>query len=420
MIGGLSRTATSALRQLIDAGTLSNLPAGFKARGIRVKDDDEPLQPGEFRDVDAPGGDLKASFQLLPYKEPSAILFQLLGFCVQAGQRFAAIADIQVGDSNQQAPVGTTLALLERGSRVMSAIHKRLHHAQKKEFKLLAKVFSEYLPPEYPYETTDGDKNIKVEDFDDKVDVIPISDPNIFSMSQRITLAQTQLELAKSEPGIHNMREAYVRMYEALGVKNVDDILTKEDDPVPKDPALEHSDLLEGKKLIAFPGQNHDAHIMSHLTFGASSTVVQAPALIVSLQKHVMEHISLKADDTVKAQQIEGMDEASQKAKYIADYITDVRQLSMQISGAGQQDPLLALKEKEIGIKGQDSQTKSKQAQDKSSIDKAKLSQKDSSDKAKIDSNEDIAELRGRIAREKINKSTKALSKSKESFFKKD
>ena len=205
MIGGLSRTATAALRQLLDAGTLSNLPAGFKQRGVRVRDEASPIQPGEFKDVDAPGGSLRDAFFPLPYKEPSQTLLNLLGIVVQAGQRFAAIADMQVGDGNQAAAVGTTIALLERGSRVMSAIHKRCYAAMKDEFKLLAKVISQYLPPEYPYDVVGGARNIKQVDFDDRIDVIPVADPNIFSMSQRITMAQTQLQLATSNPQIHNL-----------------------------------------------------------------------------------------------------------------------------------------------------------------------------------------------------------------------
>ena len=225
MIGGLSRTATAALRQLLDAGTLSNLPAGFKQRGVRVRDEAAPIQPGEFKDVDAPGGSLRDAFFPLPYKEPSQTLLNLLGIVVQAGQRFAAIADMQVGDANQAAAVGTTIALLERGSRVMSAIHKRCYAAMKNEFKLLAKVVSQYLPPEYPYDVVGGARNVKQADFDDRIDVVPVADPNIFSMSQRITLAQTQLQIATSNPQLHNMYQIYRNMYEAIGVKNVDAVL---------------------------------------------------------------------------------------------------------------------------------------------------------------------------------------------------
>ena len=225
MIGGLSRTATTALRQLLDAGTLANLPAGFKQRGVRVRDEASPIQPGEFKDVDAPGGSLRDAFFPLPYKEPSPTLLQLLGVVVSAGQRFAAIADMQVGDGNQGAAVGTTIALLERGSRVMSAIHKRCYAAMKDEFRILSKVVSQYLPPEYPYDVVGGQRNIKQADFDQRVDVIPVADPNIFSMSQRITLAQTQLQLATSNPQIHNLYQVYRNMYEAIGVKNVDAVL---------------------------------------------------------------------------------------------------------------------------------------------------------------------------------------------------
>jgi hypothetical protein len=242
MIGGLSRTATAALRQLLDAGTLSNLPAGFKQRGIRIRDDAQAIQPGEFRDVDAPGGNIKDSFMMLPFKEPSQTLLQLMGVVVTAGQRFASIADLQVGDGNQQAAVGTTVALLERGSRTMSAIHKRIYAALKQEFKLLARVFKLYLPQEYPYDVVGGQRVIKQTDFDDKVDILPVADPNIFSQTQRISLAQTEMQLAASNPQIHNQYEVYRNMYEALGVKDIDKILIRPQPPQPKDPALEHID----------------------------------------------------------------------------------------------------------------------------------------------------------------------------------
>jgi hypothetical protein len=224
-IGGLSRTATAALRQLIDAGTLSNLPAGFKARGMRIRDDSEPLQPGEFRDVDAPGGSIRDSLIPLPFKGPDSTLFQLLGFVVQAGQRFATITDLKVGDGNQQAAVGTTVAMLEQGSRVMSAVHKRLHYAMRQEFKLLTRVMHESLPQEYPFSVEGGDETIMASDFDDRVDVLPVSNPNIFSQAQRIALAQAQLQMATQAPQMHNMHEAFRRMYDALGVKEVDKLL---------------------------------------------------------------------------------------------------------------------------------------------------------------------------------------------------
>ena len=240
MIGGLTRTATAALRQLLDAGTLANLPAGFKSRGIRVRDDAQPLQPGEFRDVDAPGGNIKDQFMTLPFKGPDQTLLQLMGVVVNAGQRFAAIADMQVGDMNQQAAVGTTVALLERGSRVMSAIHKRIYVGLKQEFKLLAEVFKTYLPPVYPYDVPGARREIKVQDFDDRIDILPVADPNIFSQTQRISIAQSQLQLAQSNPRMHNLYQAYRSMYDALGVKNVNAILPPPAPPQPMDPALEN------------------------------------------------------------------------------------------------------------------------------------------------------------------------------------
>ena len=226
MIGGLSKTATLALRQLLDAGTLANLPAGFKARGLRIRDDDQPLQPGEFRDVDAPSGTIQGSLINLPYKGPDATLFNLLGFCVDAAKRFVSVADAKIGDAqiNQNAPVGTTVALMERGTIVMSSIHKRLHNSQKQEFKLLAKTFAMYMP-QYPYNVGNINPQIKQADFDDRVDVMPVSDPSMFSMSQRISMAQTQLQMAQTAPELHNLREAYRRMYVALRVPNIEQIL---------------------------------------------------------------------------------------------------------------------------------------------------------------------------------------------------
>jgi hypothetical protein len=367
-IGGLSRTATAALRQLIDAGTLSNLPAGFKARGLRIRDDDDPLQPGEFRDVDAPGGAIRDSLMPLPFKGPDATLFNLLGFVVQAGQRFATITDMKVGDGNQNAAVGTTVAMLEQGARVMSAVHKRMHYAMKQEFKLLAKVMSESLPQEYPFSVAGADQTIMAQDFDDRVDVVPVSNPNIFSQAQRIALAQTQMQMAAQAPDMHDMHEAFRRMYEALGVRDIDKLLKpkNETEAMPKDPAQENIDALEQVQLQAFQGQHHDAHIMAHLTFGASSIVQQAPAIGVSLQKHIMQHLRLKAEERAMAQvqQMAPGQEMNEEvqvmmqgliAQFVAEELQNARQLSMQIAGAGenQPDPLIGLKEKELQIREQ-------------------------------------------------------------------
>jgi len=285
MIGGLTRTATAALRQLLDAGTLSNLPAGFKSRGIRVRDDAQPLQPGEFRDVDAPGGNIRDQFMPLPFKGPDATLLSLMGVVVQAGQRFASIADAQVGDMNQNAAVGTTVALLERGSRVMSAIHKRLYVGLKQEFKLLSEVFKTYLPPVYPYDVPGASREIKVQDFDDRIDILPVADPNIFSQTQRISMAQTQLQLAQSNPRIHNLYQAYRSMYDALGIKNVNAILPPPQTPQPLDPSLEHILAMSGKPFQAFPGQDHKAHIDAHLNFMRLNMVQNNPMVMATMQK---------------------------------------------------------------------------------------------------------------------------------------
>ena len=417
LIGGLSRTATQALRQLIDAGTLSNLPAGFKARGLRIKDDDAPLQPGEFRDVDAPGGAIRDGLMPLPYKEPSQTLFQLLGFVVQAGQRFAQIADMQVGDGNQGAPVGTTIALLERGSRIMSSIHKRMYYSMQKEFKLLAKVIQSYLPEEYPYQVVGGDRSIKQSDFDDRVDVIPVADPNIFSMSQRIQLAQTQLQLATSAPQLHDVKEAYIRMYEALGVNDIDKIM-KLEKPEPMSPTKENQKLIDSDKIEAYEGQNHDAHIQTHISFGMSPIVQLMPQIGIDLNKHILEHVSLKAKEMVASQveqaekqmgqtaQVEKLDDMkeSEIAKLEAQFMQEVRQLQQEMSGEGQPDPIVQLKQQELQQRAMNDQAKLQIDQQKLGFDQQKLQQKDTIDKARIESSEDIAQLRANVNLKKMNK----------------
>ena len=426
MLGGLSRTATAALRQLLDAGTLANLPAGFKARGLRIADDDSPIQPGEFRDVDAPSGDLRAGLMPLPYKGADQTLFQLLGFVVQAGQRFASIADQKIGDSvAANAPVGTTMALIERGSRVMSAIHKRLHYAQKTEFNLLAKVFKEFLPQRYPYDVGSGAvPSVKSTDFDERVDIMPVSDPNIFSMSQRVTLAQTQLQMAQSDPQSHNIYEAYKRMYQSLGVKDIDAILPPPATPKPKDPALENSDSLLGKKLIAFRNQEHQAHIDAHRTFLSSMLVRNNPQATVLLQAHVMEHVSLLARQIVEAENKEQIQAEAAKfggqlpPELQAQFQEEMeRQISLKatefieemfieeqqaMSGQGQ-DPLVGLKQQELQLKAQDIQRKAQNDQQKLDLEGAKLDQSAKIAQDKIDSNEDIAQLRANVNLDKQN-----------------
>ncbi len=428
MIGGLSRTATQALRQLLDAGTLSNLPAGFKQRGIRIRDDAQSIQPGEWRDVDAPGGNLRDAFMTLPYKEPSQTLLALMGVVVQAGQRFASIADMQVGDGNQQAAVGTTVALLERGSRTMSAIHKRIYAAMKQEFKLLANVFKLYLPPEYPYEVVGAQRTIKQADFDDKVDIIPIADPNIFSQTQRISIAQTELQLAMANPGIHNMYEVYRNMYSALGVRDIDSILIKPDQPTPKDPALEHIDALAGKPFQAFPGQDHRAHITAHLNFMATNMARNAPVIMASLEKNCFEHISLMAQEQVEIefrneiQQLQMMQQNPQamqnpqmqiqvrmltervearKAVLIAEMMEEFMNEEKKITSQFDNDPIAKLKSRELDLVAQENDRKRQESNERINLDKMKAMMAQSTDSQKLQQNEDLAKLRANTSLEK-------------------
>ena len=395
-IGGLSRTATAALRQLIDAGTLSNLPAGFKARGLRIRDDDEPLQPGEFRDVDAPGGAIRDSLMPLPFKGPDQTLFNLLGFVVQAGQRFATITDMKVGDGNEQAAVGTTMAMLEQGSRVMSAVHKRMHYAMRVEFKILARVMSESLPQEYPYSVAGDDATIMASDFDDKVDVIPVSNPNVFSQSQRILLAQTKMQLAAAAPQLHNMHEVYRDMYDALGVTDVDRIMVAVPDtePVPTDPAQENIDALDMLTLEAFEGQDHQSHIMAHLVFGTSGMVASLPPVAMELQKHVLQHVKIEATEQAQAQMQQQPGAAAQDpmaleamiAQIIAQGMQKIKQLSAQISGEGQEgpDPLVQLKEKELQIKAQSEQNDAQIDAQKMQLDTQSLAMREQQFKERL------------------------------------
>ena len=423
MIGGLSRTATAALRQLLDAGTLSNLPAGFKQRGVRVRDEASPIQPGEFKDVDAPGGSLRDAFFPLPYKEPSQTLLNLLGVVVSAGQRFAAIADMQVGDGNQAAAVGTTVALLERGSRVMSAIHKRCYAAMKDEFKLLAKVVAQYLPPEYPYDVVGGQRNIKQADFDDRIDVVPVADPNIFSMSQRVTLAQTQLQLATSNPQIHNLYQVYRNMYEAIGVKNVDAVLPPPAPNAPMDPSMEHINALNGKPFQAFPGQDHRAHITAHLNFMSTNMVRNNPAIMGAIQKNILEHISLMAQEQVQLEFREQMQEMmlmqqqaamnpmvqqqlqmmtnqieARKSVLIAEMTEEFMKEEKKITSQFDNDPLLKLKSREVDLRAMENERKKDNDQAQKDLARARLMQSGENFDEKLEQNEDLAKLRAGVS----------------------
>jgi hypothetical protein len=435
MIGGLGRAATSILRQLIDAGTLANLPAGFKARGVRVRNDDEPLQPGEWRDIDAPGGNIRDAIIPLPYKEPSATLGQLLGMLVDNGRRFVSLADQQTSNMNQEAPVGTTVALLERGMKVMSAIHKRLHYAQKNEFRVLARIFRDNLPQEYPYDVAGGDRTVMASDFDGRVDVIPVSDPNIFSMAQRVTLAQTQLQLAQSNPQLHNLHAAFRRMYQALEVQNIDEILPPPPQPQPLDPLIENARALTGELLMAFDGQDHDAHIELHVMFMKTPLVMTSPQVMGTLLGHLQEHISKKAREMVMTQiqglisQVQLMAQSGAVDPQTAQQqIMEVQQqmqnpeeiekmvalqemqlmndLMPKITPQGQdpmQDPLVQIRMQELGVKQQDLQRKSIDDAAQIQLEMNKMQQRAATDAARIESIEDIAAQRDDTNQDRID-----------------
>tara|TARA_R110002012_G_scaffold255463_1_gene435424 strand:- start:740 stop:2164 length:1425 start_codon:yes stop_codon:yes gene_type:complete len=402
MIGGLTKSVTAILRQLIDAGTLANLPAGFKARGMRIQGEDEPLQPGEFRDVDVAGATIKDSLLPLPYKEPSAVLSQLLGVLVDSGRRFASIADMQVGDiGSQQLPVGTTIAMLERGTKVMSAIHKRLHFAQKKEFKLLAKIYSKYLPPEYPYMTEGGQQVIMAQDFDDRVDVLPVSDPNIFSMAQRVLIAQQQLQMAQAAPEIHNLQEAYRRVYEALEIKNPQTLFKQEPQVPPRDPISEEQAAMMGQPIKAFEWQDHEAYIAAHSSFMQNPMAQQNPMVGQTISANIQEHQSmlykLQIEEAMgqplppleqlqqmppeQAQQI--MNQIAQAATQATAEVTGKAQALAKAEELQRLDPVIELQKAEIKQKAE------------------AADQKTETERQRIESQEAIAEMKIAADREK-------------------
>jgi hypothetical protein len=420
------------MRQLIDAGTLANLPAGFKTRGIRIRDEDTPIQPGEFRDVDAPGGSLRESIQPLPFKEPSGTLLNLLEILVGSGKTFASIAEINTGQGNPSAPVGTTMALLERSTKVLSAIHKRLHNAQRKEFKLLAKVFQEYLPPEYPYMTAGGNMQIKTQDFDDRVDIMPISNPDIFSTAQRIAMAQEMMQLVQSNPQVHGpdgIYESYRRMYAAIGVDNVDQLLVppQPTEPAPVEAGMENNMLLMGQPAQAFPQQNHDAHIAAHMSLFNTPPVQSNAQVQALIHAHIMQHIQMKADRVaveqmppeVKAQydqinqqinmvppeqrqqlQQQGQDLLAQfSAPVLAELVNEYTQ---KIGAPQDEDPLVTIRKQELALKGQELAQEQQQfvADQQRKEDDAR--RQDQIDRERIQAQEDIAAMRDDTARERL------------------
>ena len=422
-IGGLSRAATSILRQLIDAGTLSNLPAGFKARGVRIRNDDDPLNPGEFRDIDVPGGDLKNSIIPLPYKEPSGTLAQLLGVIVDSGRRFAQVADAKISDVNSQAPVGTTVALIEQGSKIISSIHKRLHYGQKQEFRMLAEIFSEN-PIPYPYFVGNVAPQIMANDFDGRIDVLPVSDPSIFSMAQRLSLAQTQLQLAQAAPNLHNQYEAYRRMYDALDIKNIDGILPPPQPPAPVDPATENANSIKGMALQAFPEQDHEAHLVAHATFLSNLASQANPQGYALLQSHVQEHVGLLARDQVTKffqKMIEELQERGEPIPQInpaaieaaiSQQIGEIlKEVMPVIEPAQKPDPLVDIRQKELENDTAEIQRKSINDMMNFQIDQAKLAQAFELAKQRKETQEQIAEDRNDVNIYRIN--TQASLKGK-------
>jgi hypothetical protein len=425
MIGGLTRTATTALRQLLDAGTLSNLPAGFKSRGLRIRDDDQPLQPGEFRDVDAPNGVIREALMPLPYKGPDQVLMQLLGFCVDAAKQFATVADMQLSEiGSSQTPVGTTMALMERGTKVMSAVHKRLHYAQKKEFELLAKIFQQVLPPVYPFNVQGGPRQIKALDFADQIDILPVSDPNIFSMSQRVTLAQNQLQLAQAAPQMHNLREAYRRMYIALGVKDIEQILPIPQQPAPQDPAIEHSVVLRGAPLQAFAEQNHELHIQAHRAFMSSVLVKSNPMAVMNLVSHIMQHTSLLATQVVDQAMIEEAEKLRQqfgeqvppealqalqmqRATKIDEEIVKITEQMVGEEAEAMQDqnmdPLVLLKQQELALRQADMEMNAQVKGENQALKENQFDYKQVLDAQKLQKDYDLANLRADVSLQKAN-----------------
>ena len=432
MIGGLSKASTSIMRQLIDAGTLANLPAGFKTRGIRIRDEDTPIQPGEFRDVDAPGGSLRDSIQPLPFKEPSGTLLQLLNILVNSGQKFASIAEINTGQGNPNSPVGTTLALLERSTKVLSAIHKRLHNSQKKEFKILSNVFQEYLPQEYPYAVANNETTIKLSDFDEKVDIFPISNPDIFSQSQRIAMAQEMMQLVQSNPQVHGPNgtyEAYKRMYAAIGVDNVEQILTPPPptDPLPLEAGFENNQLLLGQQAQAFPQQNHDAHIAIHMSLLNTPPVQMNAQVQALIHSHIMQHLQMKADILGEQQmppevmqQFQQIQQQAQQASpqeaqnlslqagdILAQFSSPILaellvEYNQKVSAPQDEDPLVAIRKQELALKGQELSIEQQQFLAAEQRKAQEAQQRINVDRERIDAQEDIADLRDETARARL------------------
>ena len=393
MIGGLAKSATSLLRQLVDAGTLSNLPGGLKTRGLRIKGDDTPIMPGEFRDVDVPGGAIRDNITFLPYKEPSSVLYQLLGNIVEEGRRFASMADLKIADMNQEAPVGTTLAIMERAMKVQSAIQARIHASLKQEYKILAEIIADYTDPAYPYETDEGEA-IKLEDFDDRIDVVPVSDPNASTMAQRIMQYQAALQLAAQAPNLYDMPLLHRQMMDLIGIPNADKVVPNQEEVPPKDPVTENQDMLTLAPVKAYEYQDHEAHMRVHMALKNDPQLAQevqnspsGGAVSGALDAHVREHLAF-----VFRRQIEeelgaplppvGEPLPPNIEKQLSVMIADAadqmmgkkqQQAQAEQMAAQQEDPIVKQRERELGIREMDVQRKQQADQAKQQLDTAKL-----------------------------------------------
>jgi len=411
MVGGLAKSATSLLRQLVDAGTLANLPGGLKTRGLRIKGDDTPIYPGEFRDVDIPGGSIRDNITFLPYKEPSGTLYQLLGNIVEEGRRFASITDLKVSDMNNQAPVGTTLALLERNMKVMGAIQARLHASMRQELGILSGIIKDYMPDDYEYEV-DGEAAIKGVDFDERIDVIPVSDPNAATMAQRIMQYQAALQLAQSAPQMYDMPKLHRQMLEVLGIRDPQDIVPLEDDMKPKDPVSENMDILNGEPVKAFEYQDHAAHITVHMSMIQDPKVQelagQAPnadAMQAALSNHVIEHIGFEYRKQIEEEigtklppvgeplppEIESRLSALVAAAAQQLLGKNMQQAQMEQAEEQMQDPVLQMQQQELAIKAQQAQSKVETDEARIAADLEKARMKDELERIKIEADLEMA-----------------------------
>ena len=426
MVGGLAKSATSILRQLVDAGTLSNLPGGLKARGLRIKGDDTPIMPGEFRDVDIPGGAIRDNITFLPYKEPSATLYQLLQNIVEEGRRFASISDMKISDMSNQAPVGTTLALLERNQKVMSAVQARLHASMRKEFDILVNIIKDFTDPAYPYET-DEEESIKAEDFDERIDVLPVSDPNAATMAQRIMQYQAAMQLAQSAPQMYNLPELHRQMLEVIGIRNVEDIIPDKDDIDPVDPVTAVQNLINGKPVKAFSFQDHESHISTIISAQENPEIMKlvqiaptAQSIIAASSAYINEHLTMKFRKEIEREMgielpPEGEPLPADVEKRLSSLVAEAArrvtataqaQAEQERIQKQQQDPLIQMKEREVAVKEADVQRKAQEAQGKLQLDAQKSASRDQIEKARIESQNKIEkeriESRNEIEKERI------------------